>query len=71
MLCHLLFLWEFLPERRFAIFPKGVLAIWKNRETFSSLPASSLCLRASSEAGGRSSSFRFCPVVILHPVVGG
>ena len=50
MLCHLLFLWEFLPERRFAIFPKGVLAIWKNRETFSSLPASSLCLRASSEA---------------------
>jgi hypothetical protein len=33
-LSHVEGLREFLPERCFAIFSNGVLAIWKNRETF-------------------------------------
>jgi hypothetical protein len=45
MLSHLFFfalnmvegLMELLPERCFAIISNGVLAIWKDRETFSSL----------------------------------
>ena len=46
LLSHLLFLQAFLPERCFAIFSNGVLAIWKNRETFSSSlrPSVSPCL---------------------------
>ena len=50
---HLLFLQVFLPERWFSIFSKGVLAIWKNRKTFSSSlrPSVSLCLQPYPAGG--------------------